>query len=447
MTRKCLPKLTIAILALSIALILLSAQSNQAAASPMSPQGGSYTPGQYNSSYSCSWNSPYYYGYCNTYYYYGYPNYYRNYYYGYPYYRYYYSFYPYYYSTYPYYYSYYYGYPSYYSNYYATPSSYTVTVATSPSNLGTVTGGGTFTQGSSASFSITQNTVQVSPNTRYVFSHWSGDFSGVGSSGTVTVNGAMTITAVYQEQYYLTVTAQPQSAPTPQGQGWYNASDTATLQNAGQTVGGNGGDRLLFQGWSVDGQNPQPSSSLSVVMNSPHSVTALYAQQYYLNVQTDQGVAYGSGWYDSGTTAQFSVSTPVSATYGVSIVFNGWQGDVQSSSQSTTVVMDGPKNVIATWRTDSTVLYLTVAVAIIAALVIVGAIVALLVKGRGSNIQPPATPPSTSTTMATPSSTTSMAPHDESTVPKKTEHHRKKATPEAPESSEQKSENPSEPTA
>lgn len=383
MARGYLPKLTIAILVLSIALVLLSAQpSTVAATTPPHHYYHSYH--HYYSSYSCS----------------GYYSYYCSYSYYYPYY-YYYSSYPYYYSgynysSYPYYYSNYgypyssYGYP--YSSYgypYSAPSSYTLTVATNPSNLGTVTGSGTFTQGSSASFSVTQGTVQVSPNTRYVFSHWSGDYSGVGSSGTVTVNGATAITAVYQMQYYLSVQAQPQSAPTPQGQGWYNASDTATLQSPAQTVGGDGGSRLVFQGWSVDGQGPQSGPSLNLAMNSPHNVTALYGQQYYLNVQTDQGVATGSGWYDSGSTAQIYVSTPVSTSYGVSIVFNGWQGDVNSSSQSTSVLMDGPMNVVATWRTDSTVLYLTIAAVIVAALLIVGGLIAFLARGRGNTQTPP----------------------------------------------------------
>lgn len=389
MAREYLPKLTIAILVLSVALVLLSAQPSIVAASPTRPQAPYPTsnptnthPSWYNSSSNCYYNS--------WYYYYYYPYYscdYYSYYYGYPYYYYYYG--------YPYYYSDYYGsygnYGSY--NYYSTPSSYTLTVATDPSSLGTVTGGGTYTQGSSASFSVTQNTVQVSPNTRYVFSHWSGDYSGVGSSGTITVNGATKITAVYQIQYYLSVQSQPQSAPTPQGQGWYNSGDTATLQNAGQTVGEDGGRRLAFQGWSVDGRGTQSGSSLNVVMNSPHTVTALYGQQYYLNVQSDQGVTSGSGWYDSGSTAQIYVSTPVSTTYGVNIVFNGWQGDFQSSSQSASVLMDGPKNVIATWRTDSTVLYLTIAAVIVAALLIIGGLIAFSGRGRGStqNIyqQPP----------------------------------------------------------
>jgi hypothetical protein len=426
MAREYLPKLTIALFAVSIALILLSGQLNPAAATPTSPQWGWHYPTYYSSSYSCwSHHWYYYYGYCSYYYNYGYP--------------YYYYYYPYSYG------SYIYPYYGYYSSYYATPYSYSLTVTTDPSSLGTVTGSGTYTQGSSASFSITQNTVQVSPTSRYVFSHWSGDFSGAGASGTVTVNGAMTITAVYQQQYYLSLTVQPQSAPTPQGEGWYNAGNSVTLQNAGQTIGGEGGSRLLFQGWSVDGQSAQPGSSLDVTMDAPHNVTALYTQQYYLNVQTDQGVAYGSGWYDSGSTAQIYASTPISTTYGVNIVFNGWQGDIQSNNQSTTVPMNGPKEVIATWRTDSTVLYLTIAAAIIAALLIVGAIVALLVRGRGSSMQPPPTPPSpVQKTM------TDTGPHDDSAAAKKTIHHRKKPTPEpTPEGTETpaSTETPSEHTA
>jgi len=389
MARGNLPKLlTIAILALSIALVLVSAQPSTVAAGSTGPQSTwtwtSHT--HHNSSYDCSGYYSYYSYYCSYYYYY-----------------------PYYYSNY--------GYPYSYSSYgypYSTPSSYALTVSTNPSSLGTVTGSGTYTSGSSASFSVTQTTVQVSPNTRYVFSNWSGGYTGTGSSGTVTVNGAMTITAVYQLQYYLTVQAQPQSAPTPQGQGWYNSGDTVPLQNASQTIGGDGGRRLVFQGWSVDSQGTQSGSSLNLVMNSPHTVTAVYGQQYYLNVQTDQGVTSGSGWYDSGSTAQIYVSTPVSTSYGVSIVFNGWQGDMTSSSQATSVLMDGPKNVIATWRADSTILYLTIAAVIVAALLIAGGLIAFLAGGRRS------------TQTTTHKNTSDTSTHDQSNTTHKPEHHHKK---------------------
>ncbi len=198
----------------------------------------------------------------------------------------------------------------------------------------------------------------------------------------VTMSGAKKIIAVYQLQYYLNLGVQPQSAPVPQGEGWYNAGDTVTLTTAGETLGGDSGSRLVFQGWRVDGQSAQPGVSLLLKMDAAHSVTAEYKQQYYLKVLTDQGVPYGEGWYDAGSTAQIYVTTPASTSYGVSYVFNGWQGDVQSNSQSSSVLVDKAKTVVASWRTDSTVLYLTIALGVIAALLVVG-IVAFVVTGRG----------------------------------------------------------------
>ena len=209
MANKYLPKLTIAILALSIALILVTTQPNIVSAAPTTPTFAptsaiysSYTP-TYNGTHHY-WNN----GYCWGGYYYWYDDCYYSsyYYYGYPYYYSYYN-YPYYYGDY---YGNYYGnYGNYYGSYGYSPSTYTLTVNTNPSNLGSVTGGGSYNSGSSASFSVTQTTIQVSSNTRYVFDHWSGDYSGSGTSGSVTVNGAMTVTAIYKTQYYLTVNAQP----------------------------------------------------------------------------------------------------------------------------------------------------------------------------------------------------------------------------------------------
>jgi hypothetical protein len=351
-----LPKIAVAILVLSVGVLFLSGQMTQAAAQPF-PRYSCYGYyGYYNMTYD--W---WYHGYPYYYYYYGYPYYcsYGNYYYGYP----------------------YYGYSYYYTPPY-TPPKYQLAVTTDPSSLATVTGSGTFTSGSSASFSVTNSMIQTSPNTRYVFSHWSGDYSGVGTSGSVVMNGPRNITAVYQLQYLLNVGVQPQTAPLPQGEGWYNAGDTATLSVPAQVLNGQDGSRLVFQGWSVDGRNTQPAATLVVKMDSAHVVTAQYKQQYYLSVRTDQGIVYGEGWYDAGNTATIYVSTPANPGYGVSFVFNGWQGDIQSNSQSATVLMDKPKTVIASWRTDQTLLNLTIALGIIAAFLIAAGIIAYAVLNR-----------------------------------------------------------------
>jgi len=299
-------------------------------------------------------------------------HYYSGWYWYYPYYYYYYPSYGYCYSGYYGSYSYYYGYGC--SSYsYSQPSQYQLTVSTDPSSLSSaVTGGGSYNQGTSASIS-TQNIIQVSKDTRYVFSRWSGDYSGVGPTGTITMDASKTVTAVYQLQYYLTVASQPSTAPSPNGFGWYNAGDMVALRISSQIVGGDGGTRLVFNQWNMDGANSQTSPALSLQMNGPHTVVAQYKQQYYLMVSSDQGVPSGTGWYDAGSNAQISVSTPVNPSYGVSMIFNGWQGGVQSTSQSTTVLMDGPKTVTATWRTDKTLLYATVALVLVAILLIAGA--------------------------------------------------------------------------
>jgi hypothetical protein len=286
---------------------------------------------------------------------------------------------------YPYYSSYYYPYcsygyyyssvcnSSYYSGYYyGQPAQYQLTVNTNPSSVSSqATGGGSYNYGSSAAFSA-QSVIQVSKDTRYVFKGWSGDYSGASASASITMDSSKTVTAAYQMQYLLTVTAQPSNAPSPQGGGWYNAGDTAPLAVPSQTVGGSDGTRLVFNGWSVDGGNSGSTASLQ--MNAPHTVTTMYKQQYYLTVMSDQGVPSGAGWYDAGTYAPISVSTPANPSYGVSLVFNGWQGSgVQSPSQSTQVMMDGAKTVTATWRTDATLLYATIAVVLVAILLVAGA--------------------------------------------------------------------------
>jgi hypothetical protein len=397
-----LRNLAIAILVLGVGLVFLSGQVSPAAAGsygyayPYPVDYCSNHYGYYNMTYWGNYGYPYYYGmypmssYCYGYYgnygYYGYPNYYS-----------------------------YYN----YNDYYSAPAKYQLTVVTDPGILGTATGNGTYTSGTSASFTVTQNVVQKSPGVRYVFSHWTGDYSGVGTSGAVTMDGARKVVAVYQLQYHLDVGVQPQSAPLPsvQGDGWYNVGDNAMISVAQPIIDHQDGSRLVFTGWNVDGQSNSSSTSLLVTMNSAHSVSAQYKQQYYLKVVTDQGVPYGEGWYDAGSTASISVSTPVSKQYGVSIVFNGWQGDLQSGSQSATVSMDRAKTVIATWRSDPTVLNLTIALGVVAAFVIAGSILAYALLGRrNSSPQPVATVQQQAQTRSqtdqpTPKTSNMAAPH------------------------------------
>ncbi len=345
-----------------------------------------------------------------------YYQYYYPYYYSYPYYYTYYASYPYnssycnmyydygYYGYYPYYG--YYGYPYDYSSCYqttATPAptpTYGLQVSSNPSGIASVTGNGTYTQGTAASFSVPSLIVQKNDNQRYVFTSWSGDFSGSSPSGTVTMNSAKSVVANYQLQNYLKVSVDPQGITTATGEGWYVSTDSASVGSVPSSIPGGDGTRYVFQQWTVDNA-PVSGNPVQVTMSSPHAVVAHYKTQYMLTVLSDYGIAQGTGWYDAGTSAPFSVTTQVDVSYGVKQVFDRWTGDTQSTSAAAAITMDSPHTVRAIWRMDSTVLYTTIAVGIAGAFVLgIGLAILGVSRMRGTK-STPAAQPTPHTTSAT----------------------------------------------
>ena len=79
-------------------------------------------------------------------------------------------------------------------------------------------------------------------------------------------------------------------------------------------------------------------------------------------------------------------------------VFERWTGDTQSSSAIATITMDSPHTVRAIWRTDSTILYATIALVILAAFAL-GIGLAMLAIARLRAKPGPAPPPRPVTTV------------------------------------------------
>ncbi len=340
----------------------------------------------------------------------------------YPCYYYYYGGYYYYYCYYSYYYSYpYYYYPYGYSSYYYSYSQpkYELKIDTSPTGIAPVTGAGTYTSGTTASFSITMSTVSSAPGSRYVFSYWSGDYSGIGPSGSVTVSKDMTIVANYKLQHYLTVSVEPTITVSSSGQGWYDQGTDVALSAVPQMASGGDGVRYVFTGWAIDGKGVAGNPPI-VNMNSPHQAVAHYKTQYYLTVVSPNGVTQGSAWYDAGSTAVFSVTSPIEAGFGTQLVFTSWSGDASAATPSASVVMDKPRTVLAGWRTDSTVLNYTIAGGSIGAFLVGVALTAVVFRARGGGMGSKPLPPTPSKRFTEPES---------AAIPKKKRAPLKKATP------------------
>jgi hypothetical protein len=297
------------------------------------------------------------------------------------------------------------GYWPYYSycNYYylppvETPKTFELKVATSPSGVTSVIGGGTYNQGTVASFSVTSTIVPFGSQQEYVFSHWSGDFSGSDPAGSVTMDSGKTIVANYYLQSYLKVSTDPPAVTTVGGEGWYRLGESVTLGPVSAMIPADDDSRYIFERWTVDGA-PVSGSSISVEMDTAHTVVAQYKTQYRVTVLSDYGVTSGAGWYDAGSDATVSVTTQVDTGFGVKQVFDRWTGDSQSASPAVTVTVNSPLTFRASWRTDSTILYATLALGI-CGILLVGIVLLAMVFMRRTEAKPtPVSPPETVATV------------------------------------------------
>jgi hypothetical protein len=234
-----------------------------------------------------------------------------------------------------------------------------------------VTGEGWYKDGSSASISA-DRMVEAGGETKHHFSYWSGDFSGSSTSGTITIDRSKTVIANYKASHRLQVKSSPMDVLGFIEDSWYEEGETRVVQSAPEIINADQGERYVFVSWYVD-RLKVAGNPISVEIDEPHIVEARYGTQYYLDVRSLYGASAGSGWYDAGAIASFEVTTPVEAGLGRKWVFQQWSGDAITASPQGTVAMDGAKTVTATWRLNSTMLY------IIYGLILAGVIAAVAI--------------------------------------------------------------------
>ncbi len=148
--------------------------------------------------------------------------------------------------------------------------------------------------------------------------------------------------------------------------------------NAPSWASGGTRTQYLFTSWS-DG-NASPLRTIS----QGGEYTANYLTQYYLTVESDYGNAQGEGWYNSGSTAVVSVTSPQGLI--IRQVFAAWSGDSTATTPTTTILMDKPKAVTANWRTDYLQLYILIG-GIVGFLGLVSASIILIRKRRKAPLE------------------------------------------------------------
>ncbi|MEM3448090.1 MAG: hypothetical protein QXP38_04305 [Nitrososphaerota archaeon] len=153
------------------------------------------------------------------------------------------------------------------------------------------------------------------------------------------------------------------------------------------------GERYVFEQWG-DGSR---EASRKVFVDRPSKYSATYKKQYYLNVTSPIGEVKGSGWYDSGSTANIMLSetsAPMQGWLGIlggRIAFNRWSGDLTGEKSSATIRMDSPKTVQAVWIENYTLPIIILLGIIIGVGLISGtAVMRFRLKSRAAVIKPEA---------------------------------------------------------
>jgi len=220
------------------------------------------------------------------------------------------------------------------------------------SPYGQVSGGGWYDKDQTATFSVT-SPVTGGEGIRHMFNSWTGDHTGSSTSGTVTMNAPKTVTATWKTQFLLTI--DPKDGQVDKSTQWLDSGTSVSVTALSPSKVVEKKSRLMFLGWQ--GTTTSTLNTVALVMDGPKTLTATWKWQYYLTVETKHGTQSGEGWYDDGSTAEFSVpsETPMEPpldSLGGKYVFSGWTGDSTATTPKATILMDGPHTVVASWTSD-----------------------------------------------------------------------------------------------
>jgi List-Bact-rpt repeat protein len=186
------------------------------------------------------------------------------------------------------------------------------------------------------------------PAPGYVFDHWvgsgPGSYTGTVPGSTITMNGAITETAVFLPAVQpppprYTVTFQP-VAPLASGTAWTVRFNGTNLTSIGTTLTvpgllANSYAATVFPALAPSGQTeyvPATATSFQVQVTANKTVSVAFTTFYLVGVSTTgSGTATpASGWRQAGSTVTFS------ATPSGTDIFLGWSGTGAGSYNGTT---------------------------------------------------------------------------------------------------------------
>jgi uncharacterized repeat protein (TIGR02543 family) len=222
---------------------------------------------------------------------------------------------------------------------------YSLTVSVNP------TGGGTVTKSPNQSTYNygDQVTLTATPAIGYTFTNWTGDASGTNSSTIITLDDNKTVSANFSLiEYSLTVNITPTEGGTvtkSPNQSTYNYGDQVTL-TATPVTG------YTFTNWAGDASGT--NSPTIITMDDNKTVTANFLPEEYsvtINISPIGGGTVTKS--PNQSTYNYGDQVTLTATPASGYTFANWQGDASGTNSSTTITINGDKNITAVFEAIS----------------------------------------------------------------------------------------------
>ncbi|MBQ4390806.1 MAG: leucine-rich repeat protein [Paludibacteraceae bacterium] len=198
-------------------------------------------------------------------------------------------------------------------------NQYTLTVSSNNTNYGTVTGGGTYNHGATA-------TLKATAKTGYHFVKWSDN--NTNASRSITVTAAATYTATFAiNTYTITATSANTSMGTVTGGGTYNYGASATLTATPKTG-------YHFVKWS-DNVTSATRTISNIKANATY--TATFAINTYTITFKNGNTTLQTLTVNHGVKPSYTGSTPTkSATVQYTYTFSGWSPTIAAATKDQT---------------------------------------------------------------------------------------------------------------
>jgi hypothetical protein len=178
---------------------------------------------------------------------------------------------------------------------------------------------------------------------------WSFDAAVLTNAGAIVftppASGQTSVNTIISNPPGLTVSIDGTPTVTPKVVSWTPGTPHTLAVTSPQT---NGGTQNTFTGWSTN------ATTLSIQVNaaSPGTVyTANFSTKYQLTTAVNPA---NGGTITAGGLFAPGASVPVQATAAANFVFSNFSGDLSGTTNPQNVIMNGPRNVVANFRSGGT---------------------------------------------------------------------------------------------